>query len=118
MKGVKLFVHLVFCVSLNSAQTVFAQRPSLRFQHLSVDQGLSTDVVRSITQDKNGFIWLGTTDGLDRFDGSNVEIFREKLGDKNSLPDNVFYSLFTDSRGIVWIGSGNGLARYDGHANS
>src|SRR5215471_16352296 len=117
MKGVKLFTHLCFCVSLNSAQTAFAQHP-LRFQHLSVDQGLSTNVVRSMTQDDKGFMWLGTTDGLNRFDGYNVEIFREKLGDKNSLPDNVFYSLFTDSRGIVWIGSTNGLARYDGHANS
>jgi len=99
-------------------QTAFAQFPSLRFQHLSVEQGLSTNVVRSITQDSSGFIWLGTTDGLNRFDGHNVEIFQQKLGQRNALPDNALFCLFTDSRGIVWIGSANGLARYDGHTDS
>src|SRR5215468_2990043 len=74
-------------------QPASAQAPSLRFQHLSVEQGLSTNVVRSITQDKNGFIWLGTTDGLNRFDGYNTEIFRQQPGDTNSLPDNALFCL-------------------------
>src|SRR5262245_48321900 len=96
----------------------FTQTRPIRFQHLSVEQGLSANLVYGITQDKKGFIWLATTDGLNRFDGHNVEVFRHKLGDKNSLPDNAIYCLFTDSRGIVWIGLPRGLARYDEHTNS
>ena len=110
------FLNLLVFIILT--QTAFAQSHLLQFQHLSVDQGLSTNVVRSITQDKNGFMWLGTTDGLNRFDGYNMEIFRQRPGDINSLPDNALFCLFTDSRGIVWIGSTNGLVRYDGNTNS
>jgi len=99
-------------------QNAFAQARQIRFQHLSVEQGLSANLVYAITQDKYGFIWLGTTDGLNRFDGKNVEVFRYKIGDRNSLPNNSVLSLFTDSRGIVWIGTPSGLARYDEHTNS
>jgi ligand-binding sensor domain-containing protein/two-component sensor histidine kinase len=106
-----LFALLIF------TQIAFAQ-PHPRFQHLSDEQGLSANIIRSITQDKNGLMWLGTNDGINRFDGYSVEIFRHEAGDINSLPDNALFCLFTDSRGIVWIGSGNGLARYDDHANS
>src|SRR4030095_1868508 len=99
-------------------QNAFSQARQFRFQHLNVEQGLSASLVYTITQDKHGFVWLGTTDGLNRFDGKNVEVFRYKIGDRNSLPNNSVLSLFTDSRGIVWIGLPNGLARYDEHTNS
>jgi len=110
-----IFGFLVFIVS---AQNALTQPYSIRFQHLSVEQGLSTNYVYAITQDKSGFMWIATSDGLNRFDGHDVEVYRSKHGDENSLPSNEILCLFTDSRGIVWAGTGNGLAYYDDHANS
>ena len=72
----------------------------------------------AIAQDKYGLIWIATEDGLNRFDGYKVEIFRHERGNKNSLPDNVVRCLFLDSHGIMWIGTGNGLACYEYRSNS
>jgi ligand-binding sensor domain-containing protein len=99
-------------------QTAFAQAPPLQFQHLSDAQGLSHNRVWAITQDKYGLIWIGSQDGLNRFDGYKVDIYRTEPADKNSLPNNYVRCLFTDSHGTVWIGTGNGLAYYDYRSNS
>ena len=96
----------------------YAQPPPLQFQHLSDVHGLSNNRVWAITQDKYGFIWIGANDGLNRFDGYKVDVYRNEPGNKNSLPDNFIRCLFTDSRGTVWIGTGNGLAFYDYRSNS
>ena len=99
-------------------QTAFAQPPPLQFQHLSDVHGLSNNRVWAITQDKHGLIWIGTGDGLNRFDGYKVDVYRNERGNKNSLPHNHIRCLFTDSSGIVWIGTANGLAYYDNRTNS
>ena len=117
-RTLQLSCILGFLASIIIIQNAFAQPRHFRFQHLSVEQGLSANLVYAITQDKHGFIWLGTTDGLNRFDGKNVEVFRYKHGDKNSLPNNSVIELFTDSRGIVWIATPNALSRYDERTNS
>ena len=96
----------------------FAQPQSIRFQHLSIGEKLSANQVMGVTQDKHGFIWVATADGLNRFDGYNVEVFRHKQSDKNSLPSSSLLCIFTDSRGIVWIGTSNGLAYFDDRTNS
>ena len=100
------------------AEASFAQPISVRFQHLSVEQGLSHNEAVSITQDKYDLIWIGTSDGLNRFDGYKVEVYRHEPGNKNSLPNNLIRCVFTDSHGTVWIGTTNGLAYYDDHTNS
>jgi ligand-binding sensor domain-containing protein len=107
-----LFVFLII------HQTAFAQLYPIQFQHLSVEQGLSHNEAVSITQDKYGLIWIATSDGLNRFDGYKVDIYRHEPGNKNSLPDNMIRCAFTDLRGLVWIGTTNGLANYDDHTNS
>ena len=110
-----IFRFLVFLLFVNNG---WAQHYPLRFQHLSVEQGLSHNQVTSITQDKNGVVWFGTADGVNRFDGYKVDVYRHESGNKESLPDNMVRCLFTDSRGIVWIGTSHGLACYDAHTNS
>jgi ligand-binding sensor domain-containing protein len=99
-------------------QTAFAQAPPLQFQHLSNEQGLSNNRVWAITQDKYGFIWIATAEGLNRFDGYKVDVYRNEPGNKKSLPGNLVNCLFTDSNGTVWIGTVNGLAYYDDRTNS
>src|SRR6187549_4274442 len=107
-----------FLVFVMCSPTAFAQPLPLQFQHLSDVQGLSNNRVWSITQDKYGLIWVGTQDGLNRFDGYKVDVYRTERGNKNSLPNNYIRCLFTDSHGTVWIGTQNGMAYYDDRSNS
>ena len=96
----------------------FAQPPPLHFQHLSDVHGLSNNRVWAITQDKFGLIWIGSGDGLNRYDGYKVEVFRNQPGNNHSLPGNMIRCLFTDSKGRVWVGTTKGLAYYDSRSNS
>ncbi len=107
---------MLICIC--SAQPAYTQPPPFQFQHLTDMQGLSNNRVWAITQDKYGLIWIGSQDGLNRFDGYKVEVYRTEPGNKNSLPGNYVRSLFTDSRGRVWIGTSQGLSYYDHRSNS
>jgi signal transduction histidine kinase/ligand-binding sensor domain-containing protein/DNA-binding response OmpR family regulator len=76
--------------------------------------GLSSNNQRCITQDKEGFIWIGTGDGLDRFDGYSFKVYRRNPDDPASLRSNIINRLYTDSKGILWVGTyQGGLSRYD-----
>ena len=112
------FRILRLLVIIVTNQTAFTQAPPVQFQHLSMEQGLSQNRLFAIAQDKYGLIWIATEDGLNRFDGYNVEIYRHERGNKNSLPNNMVQSLFTDTEGILWIGTAYGLAYYDYRSNS
>ena len=76
--------------------------------------GLSSNNQRCIIQDKEGFIWIGTGDGLNRFDGRTFKVYRKIQGDTSSLRSNIINCLYTDSKGILWVGTfQGGLSRYD-----
>lgn len=81
--------------------------------HLKIEQGLSNNSVRCIYQDKNGFMWFGTYDGLNCYDGTEFKVFRNKLNDPNSLPHNYIYTINEDNHGNVWVGTGQGIAIYN-----
>ena len=90
-----------------------ASLPTFRFEHLSTQNGLSHNSVIEIVQDRQGFMWFGTLNGLDRYDGYRFTAYRPVPGDSTSLCHNVINALYEDSRGILWIGTLNGLNRYD-----
>ncbi len=76
--------------------------------------GLSSNNQRCIIQDKEGFIWIGTGDGLNRFDGRTFKVYRKIQDDTSSLRSNIINCLYTDSKGILWVGTfQGGLSRYD-----
>ncbi|MPR36219.1 ligand-binding sensor domain-containing protein [Salmonirosea aquatica] len=87
--------------------------PSLWFQHLTLRQGLAANFTTSITQDNLGFIWIGTVNGLTRFDGRNCRTFTRQSGDSASLSHRVIRSVFTSKKGTLWVGAEQGLNRYD-----
>jgi ligand-binding sensor domain-containing protein/signal transduction histidine kinase len=88
--------------------------PDLRFEHLTNEQGLSSDKVNSIIQDSKGFMWFGTSDGLNRYDGYDFRTFKYDPNDENSLSSNSVLALYEDQMGSLWIGTaGGGLNRYD-----
>jgi len=86
---------------------------SLRFDQLSVEQGLAQESVLSIAQDKQGFMWFGGQSGLSRYDGYRVVVYKNIEGDSSSLADNWIGVLHVDSQGQLWVGTDNGLDRFD-----
>ncbi|UCF60837.1 MAG: hypothetical protein JSV37_13930 [Anaerolineaceae bacterium] len=88
--------------------------PSVRFEHLSVEDGLPHSEVWAITQDPLGFLWFGTQNGLSKYDGYSFTTYRHDPDDKGSLRDNYIFSLFVDSGGTLWVGTFEGaLERFD-----
>ena len=83
------------------------------FQHLTVDGGLSNAAVYAVTQDSLGFVWIGTADGLDRYDGLEVEAYRHQADDPATLSSNVVQALAPGPGADVWVGTATGLDRYD-----
>ncbi|MBK7106003.1 MAG: hypothetical protein IPH62_12040 [Ignavibacteriae bacterium] len=91
-----------------------SQQNKIRFDHLTVKDGLSQTTANAIIQDKHGFMWIGTQDGLNRYDGYNFKIFSQESGNTNSLSNNYIWSIYEDNDGILWIGTfGGGLTRFD-----
>lgn len=80
---------------------------SVEFRNYSVQDGLSNNKVNCVLQDKTGFIWFGTEDGLNRFDGYEFKVFRPSA-EKNSIVSKDIWSLYEDEEGNLWIGSKNG----------
>ncbi len=91
-----------------------AEAPDLRFERISIDQGLSQNSLTALMQDRMGFLWIGTDDGLNRYDGYRFETLRNSPTELNSLSNNRIRALLEDRDGILWIGTRNGgLNRYD-----
>ncbi|GAA4278324.1 hybrid sensor histidine kinase/response regulator transcription factor [Aquimarina mytili] len=79
------------------------------FIHFSVSEGLSQSTVVAIEQDQFGQMWIGTRDGLNKYDGEEITIFRNTPNDSTSLSNNDILSLKEDKEGFIWIGTHNGL---------
>lgn len=87
---------------------------NIRFEQLSLQEGLSQSVVNTILQDRKGFLWIGTDDGLNRYDGYNFKVYKPDAADRHSLSDRAITSLAEDAQGYLWVGTrAGGLNRYD-----
>lgn len=113
------FLFLVTTLVLTSASAdetgnnkPFTAAP-LKFNHLSTAEGLAQSHVSSITQDDEGFIWVATQDGLDRYDGNVFIHYRHKTNDKKSLANNNVRKVFLDNENIIWVATENGLSKYN-----
>jgi ligand-binding sensor domain-containing protein/serine phosphatase RsbU (regulator of sigma subunit) len=114
--------RVIVCTALLAAAVVTAGAPSalmaqeeaVIFERLSIEQGLSQSIVESIIQDRRGFMWFGTQDGLNKYDGYQFTVKRQDPRDANSLSHNNILSLCEDHTGLIWIGTFNGgLNSYD-----
>lgn len=95
-----------------------AQVQDRYFRNISVDKGLSQSSVFAIQQDQLGFIWIGTQDGLNRYDSKGFKVYRPIKGVKNSLQSYYIRSLFKDHRGQLWVGGNQGISVYNYNTDS
>jgi ligand-binding sensor domain-containing protein/AraC-like DNA-binding protein/CheY-like chemotaxis protein len=91
----------------------FAQGQSKKFTRISNEQGLANSHVTCLLQDNTGFLWIGTKDGLCRYDGYQIEVFQHAPGDTTTLGGNYIRTLFQDSSGLLWVGTTEGLSIFD-----
>ena len=85
----------------------------LPFRALTIEDGLSQGMVNAIVQDKYGFIWLATKDGLNRYDGYSFTVFRHDPEDSTTVRSNYIYTLLEDKQGRLWVGTAEGLDLFD-----
>jgi signal transduction histidine kinase/ligand-binding sensor domain-containing protein/DNA-binding response OmpR family regulator len=105
------FTWLFICLTVTTA---YSQSINPRFAHFTINDGLSQSLVYAITQGPQGFMWFGTKDGLDRFDGYEFKTYYHDPFDPSSISGNAVSALFTDSKGRLWIGTlHGGLDLYD-----
>ncbi len=83
------------------------------FRSFEVEDGLSQNMVYSILQDKQGFMWFGTQDGLNRYDGENFRIYKKVASDPTSIGSNAIFSLMQNTSGTIWVGTLNGVSLYN-----
>ncbi len=92
---------------------MWAQSPAYHLTYLNGERGLSESHVFAIMQDKKGFMWFGTRDGLNRFDGYDIKIYRNDPEDPQSISSSYIYSIYQDPEGILWVGTRGGLNRFE-----
>ncbi len=107
----QLLFGILFFLSI---QVVFGQAPDLKFTHVTNAQGLSQSTIMCILKDKYGFMWFGTMDGLNKYDGYNFTVYRHDSNKPGSIPASDIIALYEDRAGILWVGTNGGtLSRYD-----
>jgi len=106
---------VLFClfilVSVNQGSK--AQNESLQFDHIGFEDGISNENVLAILQDRKGYLWFGTMDGLNKYDGYSFTKYQFDPFDSNSLSQNTIYTIWEDKYGFIWVGTYEGLCRFD-----
>jgi signal transduction histidine kinase/ligand-binding sensor domain-containing protein len=109
IKLINFALLMVFASVING----FSQQKSLLFNGITTDDGLVSSNILSITQDHHGFIWIGTYDGLHRYDSKELKVYQNRTGDLNSLPDNLIRSLYIDEKNNLFVGTNTGISLYN-----
>jgi len=117
----RTIINFISCVLLLIGININAQVSSHQysFNYYSTAQGLSNNSVICTIQDNLGYLWIGTKDGLNRFDGRNFKVYRKIPGDKSSLSNNFISKIYQDRDSTLWIGTrGGGLCHYNRRQDS
>jgi len=102
-----------FLMLLSFLVNLTSQGENIKFKHITIDDGLSQNTINSMLQDKQGFLWFGTQDGLNKYDGYKIKIYKHDPDDSNSLSSSTIDFLYEDRYGDLWITTAGGLNRFN-----
>ena len=106
-------VNLVFLSARSTQATSIPRNEPYKFMHIDINNGLSSNEINAILKDQQGFMWFGTAQGLNRYDGSGFKTFLHDFNDSTSIPFNGIANLFEDFDGRLWIRSYAEFTIYD-----
>lgn len=107
-RNIVLFLSLVLLQG-----TIIAQQTALNFINFSSKDGLSSNYVNALLKDRYGYMWFGTDDGLNKFNGNNFKVYKNQSGDSTSIAGNIIMALCEDQSGNLWIGTNQSLSLYN-----
>ncbi|PAJ72234.1 hypothetical protein CJF42_22305 [Pseudoalteromonas sp. NBT06-2] len=113
-----LLFFLYLIILLCTSHSITAKPDFFKFRHYTLSEGLSQGSAISLIQDKDGFIWIGTQDGLNRFDGYQFKVFQNENNNPHSLISNYIKALHIDETGGLWVGTTKGLHKFNKHNNT
>jgi len=87
--------------------------PDLRFSQLTIKDGLSTHATKHVYEDRNGIIWIATSQGLNRYDGTGIKVYKTNKADSNSICSNYLRYIAGDDEQQLWLGTAQGLSRFN-----
>ncbi|MBC6695818.1 histidine kinase [Terrisporobacter mayombei] len=109
IKKVLAMACMFFCININTSYANIVE--NYNFKNITIEDGLSQSTVETIYQDSKGYIWIGTNDGLDRYNGYEFKYYKHDKDDKNSIPNNYIVDIIEDKKGYIWVSTINGLSR-------
>ncbi len=119
MKSILTFCVLwILITTITYPQNISAQKTDLKFEHITTVDGLSQSTVSCILQDSKGFMWFGTQDGLNKYDGYSFTHYQYDPGDSTSMLGNFIHTIIEDVKGNLWIGTESGLNMFDQSNNN
>lgn len=106
-------LEIIYCLLILIPALAFGQPLQMRFQRLTYSDGLSDNKVNCILKSREGYLWIGTPTGLNRYDGFRVQSFYNKPGIATSLPDNSITNITEDAEGMLWVETGAGICVFN-----
>ncbi|MDB5130543.1 MAG: rcsC 4 [Mucilaginibacter sp.] len=110
---VRVYQYCLFMFLLFGAMAGFSQSQSLKFEHLGTAEGLAQINVNCIIQDSRGFMWIGSRNGLNKYDGYKFTIYNHSFQDNNTISNNQIADLLEDHDGNIWVATLEGLNKYE-----
>lgn len=112
------FRNIAFLIAFCFIKLGLAQHIAYNFNYITDKDGLSQNSIMAVHQDNLGQIWIGTKDGLNKYDGTEFKIYRHKKGDPNSISNNGVECIEEDSSGFIWVGTSFGLNKFNPKKNT
>ncbi|TYA84177.1 two-component regulator propeller domain-containing protein [Seonamhaeicola marinus] len=105
------YISILFCLVYTIM--AFGQSNTLKFEHFIDDKGLTQNTILDVVQDRDGFLWIGTANGLYKYDGQRFTVYRSNIDDSEGLINNMITKLLVDANNVLWIGTVGGLCTLD-----
>ncbi len=112
-KQYKILLNAFLMFSIVCSYKILPQQLPNSFESISMIDGLSNNDIWSIVQDRYGYMWIATGDGLNRYDGYNFTVYKNNPADSTTLPSNLVTRVIEDHEGTIWVSTSNGLSRFN-----